>query len=253
MKIYSWNVNGLRSILNKGFKEWAASEGMDILCLQETKVQTSQIDTDVFKGMNYNSYFNSALRKGYSGTATFTRTLPLSVKYGFGIDRFDSEGRVIEAEYGDFTLFNIYFPNGQMSEERLNFKLEFYDAALKYFDTYKDAGKNLVICGDFNTAHNEIDIKNARSNEKYSGFLPVEREWMDKFISHGYIDTFRFLHPDDVKYSWWSYRFNARERNAGWRIDYFFVSENISERVKKAEILNTVSGSDHCPIMIDLE
>lgn len=253
MRIYSWNVNGLRAVLNKGFKDWVSSENMDILCLQETKIQPSQLDADMLKGINYISYFNGAKRKGYSGTATFSKAEPLSVKYGFGIEKFDNEGRIIETDYDDFILFNIYFPNGQMSDERLRYKMDFYDAALDCFDRYRDAGKNLIICGDYNTAHREIDIKNPKANEKNSGFLPIERAWIDKFISHGYTDTFRFLHPDDVKYSWWSYRFSARKRNAGWRLDYFFVTENLINRVKKAEILDTVTGSDHCPIMIEIE
>lgn len=253
MRIYSWNVNGLRAVLKKGFKDWVCSENMDILCLQETKVQPSQIDTGMFDDINYNSYFNGAERKGYSGTATFTRPKPLSVKYGFGVEKLDNEGRIIETEYRDYILFNIYFPNGQMSDERLQYKMEFYDYALNYFDSYKNSGKGLIICGDYNTAHREIDLKNAKANEKYSGFLPIEREWIDKFISHGFTDTFRYFHPDDIKYSWWSYRFNAREKNVGWRIDYFFVSNNLLPRVKSAEILGTVTGSDHCPIMIDIE
>ena len=253
MRIYSWNVNGFRAVLNKGFKEWVCLENMDILCLQETKLQPSQVDEEMLKGINYNTYFNGAVRKGYSGTATFTRIKPVSVKYGFGEEKFDNEGRIIEADYGDFILFNIYFPNGQMSDERLQYKMDFYDYALNYFDSLKDRGRKLIICGDYNTAHREIDIKNAKANEKYSGFLPIEREWIDKFISHGYTDTFRYLHSADVKYSWWSYRFNARQKNVGWRIDYFFVSDDLLPRVKSAEILDTVSGSDHCPIMIDIE
>jgi exodeoxyribonuclease-3 len=253
MKICSFNVNGIRAAAGKGFVEWVGEEKPDILCVQETKADSDQLDEFIRNIEGYDSYWNSGIKKGYSGVAVYSKIKPLSIKTGFGIERFDSEGRILEVEYEDFILFNIYFPNGQMSEERLNYKLEFYDAALEYFDNLKDKGKKLIICGDYNTAHTEMDIKNAKANEKYSGFLPIERQWIDKFISHGYIDTFRVLHPDEVKYSWWSYRFNARQKNVGWRIDYFFVSENLYPEVKGADILNEVTGSDHCPIMLYLE
>lgn len=253
MRIYSWNVNGLRALIDKGFIDYIMKEQPDILCLQETKAHPSQLDESVTQIDGYESFWNSAEKKGYSGVAVYSKAKPLSVKYGFNNPRFDNEGRVLELQYDNFTLFNIYFPNGQMSEDRLKYKMDFYDAFLEYCDNLKNDGKNLIICGDYNTAHREIDIKNARANEKYSGFLPVEREWIDKFISHGYIDTFRALHPDEVKYSWWSYRFNARQKNVGWRIDYFFVSEGMMPFIRQAEIINEVQGSDHCPIMLEIK
>lgn len=252
MKICSFNVNGIRAAAGKGFAEWVRKENPDILCIQETKAEPSQLDENIKSMEGYDSYWNSGTKKGYSGVAVYSKLNPVSIKNGFGIEKFDSEGRILEIDFDDFILFNIYFPNGQMSEERLNYKLEFYDAALEYFDNLKNQGKKLIICGDYNTAHTERDIKNAKANEKYSGFLPIERQWIDKFISHGYIDTYRALRPDEIKYSWWSYRFNAREKNVGWRIDYFFVSENLYNKVTGADILNDVTGSDHCPIVLYL-
>lgn len=250
MKILSWNVNGIRAAISKGFKEWVKEEQPDILCVQETKADPALIDEALLNIEGYFSYWSAGVKKGYSGVAVFTKDEPLSIKKGFGIERFDCEGRILIAEYRDFTLLNIYFPNGQMNEERLKYKMDFYDATLDYCEKLKDEGRKLIICGDYNTAHREADIKNAKANEKYSGFLPIERQWIDKFISYGYIDTFRALHPDEVKYSWWSYRFSARQKNVGWRIDYFFVTHNLIYNVKEAGILNEVLGSDHCPVSL---
>jgi exodeoxyribonuclease III len=253
MKIYSWNVNGLRAILKKGFLEWMQQESPDILCLQETKLQGNQLE-DSFKNIEgYYSSFSFAEKKGYSGVATYSKEQPISVKHGMGIERFDSEGRILETEFKDFTLLNIYFPNGQMNEERLKYKLEFYDSLLEYCNNLVSEGKKLVICGDYNTAHTEVDIKNAKANEKTSGFLEIERAWLDKLIANGYTDTFRHMHPEEIKYSWWSYMFKARERNVGWRIDYHFVSNNLLPFMKGAEILNEVTGSDHCPVILELQ
>ncbi len=253
MKIYSWNVNGLRAILKKGFLEWVNEESPDILCIQETKLQENQLE-DNFKNIEgYYSYFSFAEKKGYSGVATYTKQKPIAVRHGIGIERFDSEGRIVITEFENFTLLNIYFPNGQMNEERLNYKMEFYDAMLHYCNSLVKEGKRLVICGDYNTAHTEMDIKNAKGNEKTSGFLEIERAWLDKFIANGYTDTFRCVNPKEVKYSWWSYMFKARERNVGWRIDYHFVSNNLLANVKDAQILNEVVGSDHCPVVIELK
>ncbi len=193
------------------------------------------------------------IKKGYSGVATYTKEEPISVKHGIGIERFDSEGRILITEFKDFILLNIYFPNGQRDEERLQYKLDFYEALFNYCDELVEEGKKLVICGDYNTAHNEIDLKNPKTNEKASGFLRIERDWLDKIIERGYTDTFRNMNPDKIKYSWWSYRFKARERNAGWRIDYHFVSNNLLDRVENTEILNEVYGSDHCPVMLELK
>lgn len=253
MKIYSWNVNGLRAVLKKGFLEWINEEQPDVLCIQETKLQENQLE-DSFKNIEgYYSYFSFAEKKGYSGTATYTKEKPISVKHGIGIQRFDSEGRILITEFEKFTLFNIYFPNGQMNEERLTYKMEFYDALLDYCNKLVAEGKKLIICGDYNTAHTEMDIKNAKANEKTSGFLPMERAWMDKFIANGYTDAYRYKNPDKIEYSWWSYMFKARERNTGWRIDYHFVSNNLLEEVKDARILNEVMGSDHCPVMVEIK
>ena len=253
MKIYSWNVNGIRAARKKGFLEWVKKESPDVLCLQETKASVEQLDDELVNIPGYHSFFHSAERKGYSGVATYTKIKPLEVNYKIGIDRFDNEGRIIVSEYDRFILFNIYFPNGQKDDQRLRYKLDFYDELLKYWNNLRDNGKNLVICGDYNTAHNEIDLKNPKANSERSGFLPIEREWMDHFIANGYVDTFRKLNPETVKYSWWSYRTKSREKNTGWRIDYHFVNESFFDHVRNAEILNDVMGSDHCPVVLDLD
>lgn len=253
MRIYSWNVNGLRAVAKKNFLEWIGEENPDILCIQETKLQENQLEDNIKNIDGYYSYFSFAHKKGYSGVATYTKEEPISVKHGIGIERFDSEGRILITEFKDFILLNIYFPNGQRDEERLQYKLDFYEALFNYCDELVEEGKKLVICGDYNTAHNEIDLKNPKANEKASGFLRIERDWLDKIIERGYTDTFRNMNPDKIKYSWWSYRFKARERNAGWRIDYHFVSNNLLDRVENTEILNEVYGSDHCPVMLELE
>jgi len=252
VKLYSWNVNGIRAIKNKGFIEWVISEQPEVLCIQETKIQENQISSELKNIEGYYSYFSCAEKKGYSGVAIYTKQKPLSVSYGIGIEKFDSEGRILIAEYEEFILFSIYFPNGQKDADRLNYKMEFYDELLAYCEVLRKKGKKLIICGDYNTAHNPIDLKNAKANEKYSGFLPIERAWMDKFISYGYVDTFRYLHDSEIKYSWWSYRFKAREKNVGWRLDYFFVTEDLLSKVTEADILNEVVGSDHCPVSIIL-
>ncbi|MBC8062288.1 MAG: exodeoxyribonuclease III [Clostridiaceae bacterium] len=252
MKIYSWNVNGLRAVAKKGFLDFIKDENPDIVCIQETKIQGDKLTEELRNIEGYKSYFSFAEKKGYSGVATYTKEEPISIKHGMGIERFDLEGRIIETEFKDFILLNIYFPNGQRDEERLNYKLEFYDALLEYCNTLVNQGKKLLICGDYNTAHTPMDIKNAKANEKTSGFLPIERAWLDKFISNGYSDTYRVINPELIEYSWWSYRFNARENNTGWRIDYHFVSNNLLPQVTQATILPQVMGSDHCPIMIEI-
>jgi exodeoxyribonuclease-3 len=201
---------------------------------------------------NYHISFNSAERKGYSGVATYSKQKPLSIKKGFGIERFDKEGRINIHEYPDFTLFNIYYPNGKKNEERLNYKLDFYDTFLSYADNLKAEGKNIIVCGDFNTAHKEIDLARPNENEKRSGFLTVERAWIDTFIDHGYIDTFRIFNKNPENYSWWDYKTRARERNVGWRIDYFFINKELKSKIKNAFILSEITGSDHCPIGIEI-
>lgn len=253
MKIYSWNVNGLRAISKKGFFQFIISENPDILCIQETKLQDESLSDELKYIDGYYSYFSFAEKKGYSGVAIYTNKKPISIKHGIGIDKFDKEGRILITEFDEFVLFNIYFPNGQKDDERLQYKLEFYNALFSYINKLKAHGKKIVICGDYNIAHKEIDLKNAKANENVSGFLPVERKLIDKFIEEGYIDTFRYMNKDKIKYSWWSYRFKARERNAGWRIDYFFITENLITSLENADILNDIVGSDHCPVSIILQ
>ena len=253
MRLLSWNVNGIRAADKKGLFNLFKSESPDILCIQEIKASPDQFPPHLRNTPGYHIYINSAERKGYSGVATFAKEQPLSVKNGFGIEKFDKEGRVVITEYPSFVLFNIYFPNGKRDDERLNYKLDFYDTFLSYADNLKAEGKNIVVCGDFNTAHKEIDLANPKENEKYSGFLPVERAWIDTFIDHGYVDTFRHFHKESDQYSWWAYRTNARERNIGWRIDYFFVNKEFMSKVKNAFIMQNVLGSDHCPVGIEIE
>ncbi|MDP3067008.1 MAG: exodeoxyribonuclease III [Methanobacteriaceae archaeon] len=252
IRVLSWNVNGVRAIHRKGFKKWFLEDKPDILCLQETKATKKQFPPDIRRLDGYHTYFSEAEKKGYSGVATYTRLEPQKVEQGFGIEKFDSEGRILITDFGEFLLFNIYFPNGKMSEERLRYKLAFYDSFLNYADNLKEAGRNIVVCGDLNTAHKEIDLTRPKENEKISGFLPIEREWIDRFLSHGYVDTFREFNQDPDHYSWWSYRTRARERNVGWRLDYFFVNEEFMDKVENSYILPDVMGSDHCPVGIDI-
>jgi exodeoxyribonuclease-3 len=253
MEIVSFNVNGLRAIIKKGFKEWVTNENPDILCLQEIKATKEKLKGVTIAPENYHSYWNPGKRAGYSGVITFSKEEPLDVQFGMGIEKFDTEGRLIRTKYQDFTLLNVYFPNGKMSEERLKFKLDYYDAFLEFSENLKKKGEELIITGDFNTAHKEIDLANPKENEKYSGFLPIEREWLNKLVSKGYIDTFRLFHPEGKQYTWWTYRFKARERNIGWRIDYFFITEGLMDRVRDSIILKDVYGSDHVPILIEIE
>lgn len=252
MKLYSWNVNGIRAVQKKGFIDWVKAESPDILCLQETKAQYSQLDEELTNIEGYYSYWNAPAKKGYSGVATYTKQEPISVQYGIGIDLYDEEGRIIVTEYPEFTLLNIYFPNGQRDQGRLEYKLGFYDAVLAYCDALLKEGKKVIVCGDFNTAHHPIDLKHPKANENTSGFMPIEREYLSKWMDHGFVDTFRHFYPDTVKYSWWSYMFQARSKNVGWRIDYFLVSSNMIESVKDADILCDVMGSDHCPVALYL-
>jgi len=253
IRIRSWNVNGIRAIHKKGFLQWFINEKPDILCLQETKATKKQFPNDLKFVDNYHLYCSHAEKKGYSGTATYSSIKPKKVEYGFGINKYDLEGRTIITDYGDFILFNIYFPNGNMSPERLQYKMEFYDVFLEYVDKLKDKGRNIIICGDVNTAHKEIDIARPKENSKISGFLPQERAWIDKLISHGYIDTFREFNTKPEQYTWWSYRTRARERNVGWRLDYFFINKEFIDNVESSYILYDVMGSDHCPIGLDIK
>lgn len=253
LKIYSWNVNGLRAVYKKGFKAWIEAEEPDVLCIQETKIQEETLNQDLRKIDGYYSYFSFAEKKGYSGVATYTKHKPINVSTGVGIDSFDKEGRILITEFDNFVLYNIYFPNGQRDEERLKYKLDFYDSLLEHWNKEVENGKKLLICGDYNTAHTPMDIKNAKANEKTSGFLQIERDWIDKFIRSGYTDTYRHFNPESIEYSWWSNMFKSRERNVGWRIDYHFVSNNLLPNVKSTGILGEVFGSDHCPIMVEIE
>ena len=252
MKILSWNVNGIRAAQRKGFVDWVACTDADMILIQETKAHPDQLDEKLLQIDDYRAYFSSAEKKGYSGVALYTRTQPNDIRYGFGILKFDNEGRTIIAEYDRFVLMNIYYPNGQMRQERLDYKMDFYDAFLEYADALKRSGKQLVIGGDFNTAHREIDLARPKENENISGFLPIERAWIDKFISHGYVDTFREFHPEPDQYTWWSVRTRAREKNIGWRIDYFFVNEDFRDHVTDAFIIPGDEGSDHCPLGIEI-
>lgn len=253
MRLLCWNVNGIRSVKTKGFLEWLNRESPDILSIQETKAHPEQLDDDLLSPANYLTYWNYPERKGYSGVALYTREQPVKVSYGLGDSRLELEGRVIEAEYPGFVLFNIYYPNGKKDQERLDYKMAFYDDFLKYADSMRAAGKKLVICGDVNTAHREIDLARPKENSKVSGFLPIEREWIDRFISRGYVDTFRHFNKEPAQYTWWDLKSGARARNVGWRIDYFFVSEDLLPSVKDAFIMPDVMGSDHCPIGLVLE
>jgi exodeoxyribonuclease-3 len=253
MKILSWNVNGIRAAFKKGIFEWIKKESPDILCLQETKALPEQVPLQLKNMPGYNIYWNSAVRKGYSGVVTFTKAKPIDVKKGLGIDKFDLEGRTLITEYPSFILFNIYFPNGKKNQERLDYKLDFYDTFLAYADNLKAKGKNIVVCGDFNTAHKEIDLARPKENEKVSGFLQIERAWIDTFIDHGYVDTFRHFNKQPDQYSWWDLKTRARDRNVGWRIDYFFANKEFMSYVKKAFIQQDIMGSDHCPVGIEIE
>lgn len=286
MKLFSWNVNGLRACMNKGFADFLAEYAPDIICLQETKMQREQADF-VFPG--YEEFWNSAEKKGYSGTAIFTKQNPLNVTYGLGIAEHDKEGRVITAEFADFYLVTVYTPNSQRGLARLDYRMQWevvFREYLERLDAQKpvivcgdlnrtpsssqseaDASqtalqshlqelrkkKPVIICGDLNVAASEIDLKNPKTNRKNAGFTDQERAKFQELLQAGFVDTFRYLHPEEVKYSWWSYMFKAREKNAGWRIDYFLVSEDIKDKIKAAEIHTDVMGSDHCPVSLEID
>jgi len=253
IKILCWNVNAIRAVWRKGFLEWLYRESPDILCVQETKAVPGQLDDKLREPYGYHAYWNYPERKAYSGVAIFTRERPFRVQNGFGVEEFDVEGRVVITEYPEFILLNVYFPNGKKDENRLKYKMDFYEAFLQFLEPYRAQGEKLIVCGDFNTAHSEIDLARPKENEKVSGFLPIERAWMDKFVAHGYVDTFRHFNKEPNQYTWWDLKTRARERNVGWRIDYFFVTENLLQSVSNAFIVPEVMGSDHCPVAIELE
>lgn len=249
MKLVSWNVNGFRAVMNKDFESSFASLDTDVLCLQEIKMQEGQID---YEPEGYHAYYNYAEKKGYSGTAVFSRIEPLTVKYGINIGHHDTEGRVITCEYESFYLVCVYTPNSQQELKRLEYRMQWEDDFRAYLMEL-DAMKPVVLCGDLNVAHNPIDLKNPSANRKNPGFSDEERNQFTNLLESGFVDSFRHIHGNvEERYSWWSYRFNARSRNAGWRIDYFVVSEKLKEQIKDAEIYDQILGSDHCPVMLEL-
>jgi len=252
MRLISWNVNGIRAVEKKGFLNWLQSAHPDVLCLQETKAHHEQLSDALLHPLNYETHWEYPERKGYSGVAVFSRPGPEDISRGFGVDQFDAEGRVLVSRYPQFTLFNVYFPNGKMNEERLRYKMAFYEAFLEHLKGLLALGERLVVCGDYNTAHKEIDLSHPKENVKVSGFLPEERDWMDRLVAAGFADSFRLFNGNGGNYTWWDMRTRARERNIGWRLDYFFVSENLVSSVTEAGILSDVYGSDHCPVSLTL-
>ncbi len=251
MKVTTWNVNGLRAVIGKGFRTWAQQDAADILCLQEIKARPEQVQDDLREIPGYRSYWNPAQRAGYSGVASYIRPDGVTVEYGLGVEEFDVEGRVIRMRLADdLFLYNIYFPNGQRGHDRVDFKLDFYRALLDQCGELHAQGKKIIITGDFNTAHQEIDLANPRENSKTSGFLPEERAWIDTYLANGFTDVYRKLYPDRVEYTWWTFITRARERNVGWRLDYYLVSDDFVPRVKDVKIQTDVYGSDHCPVSL---
>ena len=252
--LVSWNVNGIRACVNKGFIEWMSNKNPDVVCLQEIKATEDQFPKEIFELEDYEFYIQPAEKKGYSGVAIFTKEKPIKVKQGIGIEKFDSEGRTIIAEFEDYILINCYFPNGQRDHGRVPYKLEFYDEILKIYNEYQKQGKEVIITGDYNTAHHPIDLANPKTNKKTTGFLEHEREWIDHYINAGMIDCLRYFEPDtEGIYSWWTYRGNCRERNVGWRIDYFMASKGLENKLHSCSHLTDVMGSDHCPIELNLK
>lgn len=251
LRITTWNVNGLRAALRKGAADWWQAENIEVLCLQEIRARPEQLTAD--QRLQFESHhfeWNPADRGGYSGVATFSQTEPLHSETGIGEARFDQEGRVIKTQFADFILFNVYFPNGSRDHSRVGYKLDFYASLLDICDRLHAEGENIVICGDFNTAHQEIDLRDHRQNHKTTGFLPEERAWVDTYLQHGFMDAFRILYPEREQFTWWTYVSNARQRNVGWRLDYFLVSEGLMPFVKDLIIHDDVLGSDHCPVSI---
>lgn len=253
MKIISYNVNGIRSALNKNFNEWLKSEDPDIVCIQETKAQEDQIDSELFKSIDYNTYSFSAQKKGYSGVAILSKTVPDKIVKGIGIEKFDAEGRFIRADFGDLTVISVYFPSGSSGDQRQIIKMEWLDVFLEKIIELRKSREKLVINGDFNICRLWIDIHNPKVNVNTSGFLPEERDWFQKFIDLGFVDSFRQIDESPDNYSWWSYRAGARQRNKGWRIDYNIITENLKDNITNAGILKDVIHSDHCPVFVELK
>lgn len=254
-RFISWNVNGIRAWHKKGMLDWFLKESPDFFCLQETKAEFDQLSDELREPQGYFLYLNhSKVKKGYSGVGIYTKHEPDRVEEGFGVRDLDGEGRQLALFYDGFVLINTYFPNGGGGPERLDYKLRYYDRFLEYINNLREKGYSIIFCGDINTAHNEIDLTRAKENEKNTGFLPEERAWMDMLEDDGYIDTFRFTHPDEAhRYSYWDMKTRARDRNVGWRIDYFFVSDDLKKNITKADILDDVYGSDHCPILFEMK
>ena len=248
MKITTWNVNGFRAVLKKGFKDVIQELNPDILCLQEIKAKKEQLQPEEMEIPGYQTVWNSAERPGYSGVAVYYKQNPSQISFGLGLDEFDNEGRVIRLDLQDFTLFNVYFPNGQRGQERVDYKLCFYGKLLEICDLLHSSGKKVIITGDFNTAHKEIDLANPKENSTTSGFLPEERAWIDTYLERNFVDAFRVLYPEKVQYSWWTYRVNARARGIGWRLDYYLVSKDLMPAVVDITIHDQMMGSDHCPV-----
>jgi exodeoxyribonuclease-3 len=253
MRIISWNVAGMRAVIKKGLWDFVKKDGADIYCFQEVKAKIEQIPHEMDEPSGYNFYLNAAEKAGYSGVGTYTKVDPKMVILGDRDNDWDSEGRVLISKFDEFTLLNVYFPNGKRDSGRLKYKMDFYEHFLEYINHLREKGEKVIWCGDVNTAHREIDLARPRDNEDISGFLPMERKWIDKVIENGWCDTFREVNRDKVQYSWWSMRSGARKRNVGWRIDYFFVDESLKNKVKQAFILDEVMGSDHCPVGIEIE
>lgn len=255
MRLVSFNINGIRAAQRKGLLDYVAAETADVIMFQETKARVEQLDEALTAPEGWTALYESGVRKGYSGTSTWVRGRePDEVWTGFGgEERFDVEGRILATRFDDLVVYNIYFPNGGQGEERLRYKLDFYGAALEHFEEQRKLGRQLVIAGDYNTAHHEMDLARPKENVNNTGFMPIEREWLDRYEAAGYVDTFRHLHPDQAEaYTWWSWRARARERNIGWRIDYFFVTPELLPRVTAAGMLPDVQGSDHCPLFLEL-
>lgn len=252
MKLLSWNVNGIRAAGRAGFLNWFGEQNADIVCLQETKASPTQLDGQLLHPLNYHSYWHSAQKAGYSGVVIYSKTEPLRIQEGIGVPEIDTEGRVLLAEYSQFVLVNAYFPNSQRDHARLGYKLLFCEKMMNFLENQKKQGKQLVLCGDLNIAHREIDLKNPKSNIDNAGFLPEERAWLDQFLNLGYVDGFRHFTKDPGHYTWWSYRPGVREKNIGWRLDYFIVNRDFKDAMQSVIHQDQVKGSDHCPVELKL-
>lgn len=253
MKIITYNLNGLRAAVGKGLADWIKEEDPDVLCIQETKLQDHQFPKEIFDELGYHSYLYSAQKKGYSGVAILTKKKPNHIEYGMNMENYDYEGRMIRVDFDDLSVISVYHPSGTSGDVRQEFKMEWLSDFQTYILELRKTLPNLVVCGDYNIAHEPIDIHDPKGNAKSSGFLPEEREWMTGFLKQGFIDTFRYMYPEKQEYSWWTYRFKARERNKGWRIDYCMITEALKDQIKDAGILGNVVHSDHCPVVLELK